>query len=99
MREWDAARGTAAARGYDGRHRRWRAAIIARDRYCRIGVKCLGEAHSTVADHILPLQRGGDFSMENGQGCCGSCHDWKRVTLDRRGITLEQWQSEQGGMG
>lgn len=95
MREWDAARGTAASRGYDSRHRRWRATIIARDPYCRIAVKCAGNAASTVADHVKPLQQGGDFNLDNGQGCCAPCHDWKRAALDKRGITIEQWRAEQ----
>lgn len=95
MRDHDAVRGTAAARGYDARHRRWRTVIIARDPYCKIGIKCQGEAPSTVADHVLPLNQGGDFSLENGQGCCSPCHDWKRATLDKQGLTMERWQARQ----
>lgn len=94
MRETDLARGTAASRGYDARHRAWRAAVIARDPYCKIGIKCEGEARSTVADHVKPLNKGGDFSLDNGQGCCASCHDWKRGALDKRGLSLAEWQTE-----
>lgn len=38
-------------------------------------------APSTVADHIVPLPRpnwwDGDWSLENGQGLCGTCHGAK----------------------
>lgn len=58
--------------------------ILARDPLCMIQKLCgrgLGPdrlpAPSTVADHILPLRRGGGWEIENGQGCCKACHDWK----------------------
>jgi 5-methylcytosine-specific restriction protein A len=80
---YDATRGTAASRGYDARHRAWRKAILARDPFCKIGMKCGGSAQSTVADHITPLRQGGGWGTENGQGCCEPCHNWKRATSDK----------------
>lgn len=97
MREWDATRGTAASRGYDARHRRWRQAILSRDRYCRIGVKCRGEALATVADHIIPLRQGGTFSLDNGQGACDACHNYKRATADRGRPSKCVKRAPQGG--
>jgi hypothetical protein len=47
-----------------------------------IRVKCNG-ALSTVADHVVPVRQGGQWSMENGQGACDLCHQWKRATLDK----------------
>ena len=72
-RSYDQARGKTAERGYDARHKRWRAVILARDPIC---TKC-DEAASTVADHVIPLSQGGDFSLENGAGLCRRCHQQK----------------------
>jgi len=47
--------------------------VLARDPVCRICWK----AAATVADHIKPLSRGGDWSLENGQGLCHPCHSRK----------------------
>jgi len=92
---WDSMRGTSTQRGYGVQHRRWRDIVLANDRYCRIGVKCNGEALSTVADHIVPLQHGGNFAIPNGQGACEACHNWKRAVLDRTRLNILQVLSEQ----
>lgn len=63
-------RGTTAARGYGARHRRWRQLVLARDPVCR----ACGRAPSTVADHVVSLAAGGDWTLENGQGMCRACH-------------------------
>jgi 5-methylcytosine-specific restriction protein A len=68
----------AGARGYDGRHRDWRARILRRDPLCRI---CRA-APATTADHIIPLRRGGRFTLENGQGVCAECHGRKTAQQD-----------------
>jgi 5-methylcytosine-specific restriction protein A len=71
----DAERPSAAARGYDERHREWRAKILKRDPVC---VKCKA-VPSKVADHIKPIREGGKrFQMSNGQGMCERCHNQKR---------------------
>jgi 5-methylcytosine-specific restriction protein A len=73
-------RGTAASRGYDARHRRWRTMVLARHPVCTM---CRLQSAS-VADHIVPLNprdpRGGDWSLENGQGLCHACHNRKTAT-------------------
>ena len=66
-------RGTAASRGYDARHRKWRILVLARDPLCR---GCEG-ALSTDADHVVPLAMGGSWDLRNGQGLCKACHGWK----------------------
>lgn len=74
----DEGRLSAARRGYDNMHRKWRAEVLARDPICRWerGV-CLEP--STVADHIKPISEGGSrFRLENGQGLCAYHHDVKR---------------------
>ena len=66
-------RGAASSYGYDARHRRWRLFILRRDPIC----KDCQMALSTRADHITPISQGGDWSLENGQGLCESCHNRK----------------------
>ncbi len=73
----DRVRGTAAKRGYNGRHRKWRKMVLARDPICKV----CDEATSTIADHIVPLDPSrpweGDWSLDNGQGVCQACHNAK----------------------
>ena len=72
-------RGSAASRGYDKDHRRWREAVLARDPAC---VECLEHGNVTpavVADHIIPLSEGGTWHLENGQGLCIPCHNRKTM--------------------
>jgi 5-methylcytosine-specific restriction protein A len=72
---YDRSRGTAAERGYDAAHRKWRAAVLARDPIC----KACGVERSTFADHIVPLNQGGaKLDLANGQGLCSRCHQVKR---------------------
>jgi hypothetical protein len=66
-------RASAARRGYNGRHRNWRKLVLARDPICR-GCQA---APSVLAEHIVPLNDGGSWRLENGQGCCLSCGNWK----------------------
>jgi len=82
-RTFDRDRGTAAQRGYDARHRRWRALVLARYPIC---VDC-GMRPSTEADHVIPLEQGGDWSLENGRGRCKGCHSRKtrRENMGARG--------------
>ena len=80
-------RGTAAQRGYDARHRRWRRAVLARHPICQMCLKQGKTISATVADHIEPLDprnpRAGNWSVEeNGQGLCHACHN--RKTADER---------------
>jgi len=82
-------RGSSAKRGYGAQHRAWRKLVLHRHPVCVIQVLCNG-ALSIVADHIVPLNRGGTFAETNGQGACEDCHNWKRATLDKRAMTLEQ---------
>lgn len=81
---YDARRGTAAQRGYDKRHRRWRIQVATKARgLCE-------ECHrrdilnvGTVADHIIPLSKGGTWEYSNGQWLCKPCHDRKTVKESR----------------
>ncbi len=85
---FDKKRGSSRSRGYDRRHEAWRKAILARDVLCKINILCSPElpAIATVADHVIPLAAGGDWSLENGQGACASCHSHKTATEDSQFI-------------
>lgn len=68
-------RGPTAGRGYGAQHRRLRLLVLHRDPVCKI----CGRALSTVLDHIIPFhgEGGSQWSMENLQGACVSCHNSK----------------------
>jgi len=75
QQSYDRQRGTPVERGYGADHRKWRAAILARDPICR----ACGSEPSTFADHIRPLSQGGaKLDLANGQGMCSRCHQAKR---------------------
>jgi 5-methylcytosine-specific restriction protein A len=71
-------RPSSTQRGYGGAWARLRRMVLARDPIC---VLCR-QAPSTVADHIIPLRRGGANSLDNLQGCCTRCHNRKTVASD-----------------
>ena len=51
--------------------------VLARDPLC-VDYKAQGKiVPATDADHIVALARGGDWSEDNGQGLCHSCHSLK----------------------
>lgn len=89
QREYDLRRGSSTQRGYNSpEHRAWRRTIILRDKLC---VDCyvpllgtdgepVGTAH---ADHVIPLSRGGDYSLQNGAARCNRCHSRKTMREQR----------------
>jgi len=50
-------------------HRAWRTRVIARDPIC---VRC-HERLSVVANHIVPVEHGGQWTLDNGEGLCRAC--------------------------
>jgi 5-methylcytosine-specific restriction endonuclease McrA len=87
-REYEAARPArrrAATKGIF-KTTRWamtRRAVLARDPIC----KACDQALSTQADHIVPLEDGGDpYRLEGLQGLCDPCH-WAKTGAEnaRRG--------------
>lgn len=81
-------RGSAASRGYGAQHRRWRAMVLARDPFCvdpYVRHGRFGPEPAIVADHIVRLEAGGSWALENGQGLCESCHAIKRASEGRGG--------------
>jgi 5-methylcytosine-specific restriction endonuclease McrA len=56
--------------------RRWGFSFRNFLRKLRVGVPAI----STEADHIIPISRGGDESMENLQGACHACHSHKTAS-------------------
>lgn len=73
----DTNRPTAAERGYcDRRHREWRRAVLTASAWkCR---ECGHIDPSNHADHIVPIERGGErYDVANGQCLCRVCHGRK----------------------
>jgi 5-methylcytosine-specific restriction enzyme A len=60
---------SAAGRGYGAAHRALRRQVLREEPVCRA---CRFRL-STIADHIVPLSRGGLTVRENLQGLCGEC--------------------------
>jgi len=55
-----------------------------------VGVHGDAPPPATEADHVIAIEDGGGWSIENGQGLCASCHG--RKSLDER-------RRRQGGAG
>ncbi len=69
-RKWaSSATVSAAGRGYGAEHRALRRQVLREEPVCRA---CRFRL-STIADHIVPLSRGGLTVRENLQGFCGEC--------------------------
>jgi 5-methylcytosine-specific restriction protein A len=85
-RRRDIRRGSASSRGYGVHHRRWRRLVLARDPLCVDPYRVHGArpVPATVADHVVPLQDGGGWALENGQGLCDECHERKTAEDLRR---------------
>lgn len=67
---------------HNAAHRKWAAAVIARDKAC---VMC-GATDNLQADHIKPLElcsQDEGYSPENGQALCRHCHA-RKTALERR---------------
>lgn len=74
-RDVDAAKPYDHGQVYGTRHRQWRTMVLARHPICCDPSGC--EEASVVADHIVALADGGDWSLENGAGLCVSHHNAK----------------------
>jgi len=74
----DLNRPPSSQRGYGGSWRKLRAMVLNEQPICQ---HCRREA-ATEVDHIVPLSRGGENTMENLQGLCKSCHSRKTARED-----------------
>lgn len=80
----EAARGSAASRGYGSKWRREREIYLAKNPVC-VEHRSRGRiVAASVVDHIIP-HKGDDklfWSRSNWQALCKSCHDRKTATED-----------------
>lgn len=70
--DYERERGSAAARGYGHRWRKFRRIYLRRHPFC---VQC-GEM-ATDVDHIVPRRQGGGDEEDNLQALCHACHSRK----------------------
>lgn len=78
-RDYDQARRDSRSREIynSSRWRKLRLVVLRRDVLCRV----CGDAAATIADHIVPIEQGGDaWSVENLQGVCVPCHNAKTAS-------------------
>jgi 5-methylcytosine-specific restriction enzyme A len=82
--EFEARRGSSAARGYGGKWQRERAAYLQANPVCAEHGKVGRVVPATVVDHIVPHK--GDqrlfWSRSNWQPLCKACHDTKTARED-----------------
>lgn len=80
-------RGSAAARGYGGRWRKYRAAYLAKHPLCMEDLKENKYEPSIDVDHIIPVEGPDDplfWDEDNHQALCHSCHSRKTWKENRR---------------
>jgi 5-methylcytosine-specific restriction protein A len=79
----DAARGTAAERGYKGEWPRTRKRILERDHYlCRYCQNVDRLTEATLVDHVRPKSCNGTDDDANLASCCRDCHAEKTIKHD-----------------
>jgi 5-methylcytosine-specific restriction enzyme A len=70
-------RKSAEERGYGREHRAIRKQVLVEEPLCRA---CLAKGRvrpTTIADHIIPMSKGGPTVRSNYQGLCRPCSDAK----------------------
>lgn len=70
-------------RGYDHSHRKWREAVLGACQGVCEGCRGAAAEH---ADHIVPLSKGGGWTLTNGQGLCPACHNAKTARERMGGV-------------
>lgn len=77
-RSWDHKGKSRHQRGYGALHQKQRAHLLATEPLCRL-CRAKGRAtQATIADHIIPLAKGGkEYDLSNLQPVCAECHDAK----------------------
>jgi 5-methylcytosine-specific restriction protein A len=77
-RPWDHGGESARQRGYGAQHQKLRKQLLAREPLCR---PCQAKGQvtaATIADHIVPIAKGGAiYDISNMQPVCSDCHDAK----------------------
>lgn len=95
-RAWDHGGKSAAARGYGRQHRKLREQLLRQEPLCR-PCKAKGRIRpATIADHIVPIAKGGAVhDIDNLQPICSECHVDKsnadKGHRVKRRISLSGW--------
>nr|WP_166177014.1 HNH endonuclease signature motif containing protein [Altererythrobacter segetis] len=95
---WQHKRQSPSARGYDAEHRRIRAQLLKEQPLCEECQRKGRVTVATIADHIVPLSRGGKTERSNYQALCRGCSDRKTLAdagkRYKRRIGLDGWPEE-----
>ena len=76
---WDHKRKSPSQRGYGAEHKRLRALLLAKEPLCRECAKNGRVTAATIADHIVPLSKGGKTELSNYQPLCREHSDAKTL--------------------
>ena len=96
---WQHKRESPSARGYGAEHRRIRARLLREQPLCEeCQRKGRGPVVATIADHIVPLSKGGKTERQNYQALCRECSDRKTLAdagkRYKRRISVDGWPED-----
>ena len=78
-RPWQHRRESPSARGYGAEHRRIRTQLLQEEPLCQECKRKGRVTVATIADHIVPLSKGGKTERSNYQALCRECSDRKTL--------------------
>lgn len=87
-RAWDHGGKTRQQRGYGAEHDRIRAELMATVVLCEECTRHGRVRVGTIADHVIPLAKGGSGDRSNYQLLCGTCAEAKDAA--DRGVRLKR---------
>lgn len=96
---WDHGDRSSTQRGYGREHRKLREQLLRQEPLCRM-CKAKGRiTAATIADHIVPLAKGGPrHTLDGLQPVCGPCHQDKsnadKGHRVKRRISLTGWPED-----
>jgi len=64
-------------------------------KYCGTAVLKINKSNQITCDHVIPLQKGGDSTIDNLQLICSTCNRRKSSLLESDFLTILNWVNKQ----